>query len=495
MPNSAYLLGFLALLLPLALHFLNRQQAPLVRIGSIQWLKNTPISRAQESTQGFQNFWLYRFTQIRLLLLRSLILLFLVFILAEIVLEMPFFEKKQQKWLLISPTLAQNEEALKILDSCQKLDYQIRWFADEFTHYSADETNQKDTFVLNYFERLEKLYAQKNEFETAIVLLDPLQKNFRTAPKTWEINEEDSTKIKILSMLPSEKPKPELVKAYFVEPSTLHLLWSFSEKTANRFVINRLQTKLERKILQDSVLDKVEFFEKEGNWFAKKPTEMAVLIEKKASKKIEIIHDPKNTDEANYVRKALEAVQSFAEEPLEITLNTNFSGKKTDFLIWLSSQKMPVIADPNVIVFESKMGKTIEQKSQILEKKQEKGVLLKRIESTEQGQNIWENNAGEAILLAVSAHRFSFYSRFRQDWGDFDRVLPHFFLKLFFPPKKIILQNDRLMIDPAQLKPIIRQEKNLGIALAESEDSVFLQGLAFLLLILIGLERFWTHRS
>ncbi len=500
MSNSAYFLGFFALLVPLVLHFLNRQQAPLVRIGSIQWLKNTPISQAQENTQGFQNFWLYRFTQRRLLFLRSLILVFVVLILAEMVLEMPFFEKKQEKWLLISAALAQNEKALSILDSCQKIDYQIRWFADQFPDYSdknqlSDTSKVSDNAVSNYFELLEKLYIQKSEFETAVVLLDPLQKNFRSTAQTWEIEKADSSKIQVVPILPSEKPKMELVKAYFAEPSSLYLFWLLSDTTVNRFIINRLKTNLERKLLQDSILHKVEIFQKEGNWFAKKPSEKAILIEKKEVKKIAIIHDSQNTEEAMYVQKAFEAVQIFAEQPLKINLNINFIGQKTDFLIWLSSQKMPILADTNLVIVESKIGKIIEQKSQILEKKQEKGILLKKIEVLEKGQNIWENSEGEAILLEISQKRYAFYSRFRQDWGDFDRVLPNFFLKLLGGNEKIVLENDQLRIDPLQLKPIFRNEKVSEKKPEEATKSFFQQFLAFSVLILIAIERFWTQKQ
>ncbi len=507
MSNSAYLLGFFALLVPLVLHFLNRQQAPLVRIGSIQWLKNTPIARAQESTQGFQNFWLYRFTQRRLWFLRSLILVFVVLILADVLLEMPFFEKKQQKWLLISPALAQNEKALRTLDSCQKLDYQIRWFADQFPDYSnknfaqlSDTSKISDkSFEVNYFALLEKLYFQKNEFETAIVLLDPLQRKFRTAQQTWEINETDSAKIKIMPVLPSEKPRTELVKAYFAEPSSLYLFWVFSEPTANRFIINRLKTNLEKKLLQDSILEKVEIFQKEGNWFAKKPSEKAILIEKKQVKKIDIIHDSKNTDEAVYVQKALETVQIFAEQPLEITLKTApynplSLGAGGGIIIWLSSQKVPVLADTNLVVFESKTGKVLNQKSQILEEKQEKGILLKKAEVLEKGRNVWENSEGEAILLETSPKRYVFYSRFRQDWGDFDRVLPRFFLKLLTKNEELILENDQLMIDPLQLKPVFTEEKEVEKKPEETTKSFFQQFLAFFVLILIAVERFWTQK-
>lgn len=172
-----YPIGLLALagmLIPLLIHLWNIKQGKTLRIGSIALLgESSPLSSRS-----------YKFTDLLLLLLRLLILLFMAFLIAK-----PFLDRNDKKttdkgWVLLKKQqlIPVYEKHRKTIDSLLKAGYSIHDLAPGFQPLSLTDTlnsaNSNDTLSIGYFNLLQVLDQQKKAGFKTVVFADQRLEDF-----------------------------------------------------------------------------------------------------------------------------------------------------------------------------------------------------------------------------------------------------------------------------------------------------------------------------
>lgn len=166
-----YPIGLLALagmLIPLLIHLWNIKQGKTLRIGSIALLgESSPLSSRS-----------YKFTDLLLLLLRLLILLFITFLIAK-----PFLDSNDKRtadkgWVLLKKQqlVPVYEKHRKAIDSLLKAGYSIHDLAPGFQQILLKDTlisvNSNDTLSVGYFNLIHVLDQQKKPGFKTVVFAD-----------------------------------------------------------------------------------------------------------------------------------------------------------------------------------------------------------------------------------------------------------------------------------------------------------------------------------
>ncbi len=166
-----YPIGLLALagmLIPLLIHLWNIKQGKTLRIGSIALLgESSPLSSRS-----------YKFTDLLLLLLRLLILLFIAILIAKPVLDRSDKKTTDKGWVLLKKQqlVPVYEKHRKTIDSLLKAGYSIHDFAPGFQQIPLTDTlnsvNSNDTLSIGYFNLLQVLNQQKKAGFKTVVFAD-----------------------------------------------------------------------------------------------------------------------------------------------------------------------------------------------------------------------------------------------------------------------------------------------------------------------------------
>jgi hypothetical protein len=143
--NPIWLAGLGGILIPLAIHLLSRKEGKVIRIGSIRHFEET-------STRQFKSI---KLNEILLLILRSLLILLIVFLLAE--LQWLRNSDGKTNWLLIEKGLEHDRELSKLIDSLGEKGFEKREFARGFP--LADDTIRETP--QNYWALVESLNNEK----------------------------------------------------------------------------------------------------------------------------------------------------------------------------------------------------------------------------------------------------------------------------------------------------------------------------------------------
>jgi hypothetical protein len=150
--NPIWLAGLGGILIPLAIHLLSRKEGKVIRIGSIRHFEET-------STRQFKSI---KLNEILLLILRSLLILLIVFLLAG--LQWPGTSNGKTSWLLIEKGLEHDSELSHVIDSLAEKGFEKRAFARGFP--IADDTISEAPH--NYWALVESL--NKEKLDSAVII-------------------------------------------------------------------------------------------------------------------------------------------------------------------------------------------------------------------------------------------------------------------------------------------------------------------------------------
>jgi hypothetical protein len=150
--NPIWLAGLGGILIPLAIHLLSRKEGKVIRIGSIRHFEET-------STRQFKSI---KLNEILLLILRSLLILLIVFLLAG--LQWPGTSNGKTSWLLIEKGLEHDSELSHVIDSLAEKGFEKRAFARGFP--IADDTISEAPH--NYWALVESL--NKEQLDSAVII-------------------------------------------------------------------------------------------------------------------------------------------------------------------------------------------------------------------------------------------------------------------------------------------------------------------------------------
>src|SRR5690606_3513415 len=124
--NPMYLWALTGLAVPLAIHLWSRKEGKTIKVGSIQFLKESDPKQA--SSVKLNEIWL--------LILRMLVITILVLIIARPVLKSE--DSRTALTYLIDPSLLQKHEMTRVFDTIDK-NAELRLLAEDFPEYSKGE--------------------------------------------------------------------------------------------------------------------------------------------------------------------------------------------------------------------------------------------------------------------------------------------------------------------------------------------------------------------
>ena len=305
--NPIWLAGLSGILIPLAIHLLSRKEGKVIRIGSIRHFEET-------STRQFKSI---KLNEILLLVLRSLLIVLIVFLLAG--LQWPGSTSGKTNWLLIEKGLENDTDLKKLIDSLTGNGFEKRALAKGFP-IVADSIN--DT-AGNYWPLVESL--KKEKLDSIVIISANRANGFRGEQKTLPINVAWITK-----SLPQHENVIESIKL------SSDSAWVRSGKFTNE------ETAFSTEIVA-------------GNERASAPDTVYVTL----------VSDKEYEYEAKLLLASLNAIDGYVPHTISLT-QTDRSGlqpnHKTDWIFWMSDEKYPDIKT-KLIALDKNASSFLEQQS------------------------------------------------------------------------------------------------------------------------------------
>lgn len=283
--NPIWLAGLGGILIPLAIHLLSRKEGKVIRIGSIRHFEET-------STRQFKSI---KLNEILLLILRSLLILLIVFLLAEF--QWPGNAEGKTKWVLVEKGLDSNPELSNLINSLTEKGFEKRAFAKSFPLIS-DTINVSPE---NYWTLIESLSKQRLD---SVVIISANRVNaFRGKRKT----------------LPA------------------HVSWISKPLPQREAVINQV------KISADSVLVRRGSFTESETEFTSTITFGNTGAQSPDTVQVVIANSKAYTYDAKLLQASLNAINKYPQHHVAITSSepSSIQAEKIEWLIWLTDEDAP----------------------------------------------------------------------------------------------------------------------------------------------------------
>lgn len=177
--------------------------------------------------------------------------------------------------------------------------------------------------------------------------------------------------------------------------------------------------------------------------------------------------------DANYLKAAIEAIQTFTQRDISVSIVNKVAGLKTnpDWIFWLSEQPLPAEASAKHI-FQYAKGKVQAVEAWIrvtgnAKIDEEPIELSRRIQVANADDNhttIWTDGFGTPILTREKKNYdlYHFYSRFNPVWNEIPWS-PHFaemIFQLVMPSGDIDNELDKRSISDLQAQPVMSKNQN-----------------------------------
>lgn len=130
--HPIWLWGLTGLLIPIGIHLLSRKEGKVVRMGSIRYLEDS-------TTKQFRSL---RLNEVLLLALRCLAIALLVFLLSGLLFNSSGSDQK--KWLVVEAGLENNARLSSLSDSLKKEGYELKQLAKGFPSLDSAKTERLD---------------------------------------------------------------------------------------------------------------------------------------------------------------------------------------------------------------------------------------------------------------------------------------------------------------------------------------------------------------
>lgn len=300
--NPIWLAGLGGILIPLAIHLLSRKEGKVIRIGSIRHFEET-------STRQFKSI---KLNEILLLILRSILILLIVFFLAE--LQWPGDSDGKTNWVLVEKGLDRDPEISRLIDSLSGKGFEKRAFTKGFPAVVDTISTAPD----NYWDLIESV--SKEQLDSVVIISANRSTAFRGSPKA----------------LPS------------------NVSWISKTLAKNESVISEL------KISADSVLVRTGSFTEFETEFTSRSVASSSNAKAVDTVNVTIVSDKQYAYEATLIRASLHAIDRHT--PHFISINnidrSEFNVDKTSWTIWLSDEAIPS-HEKNLIAIKAKPSQTI----------------------------------------------------------------------------------------------------------------------------------------
>ncbi len=304
--NPLYLWALLGLAVPVAIHLWSRKEGRTIKVGSIQFLKES--NPRQASSIKLNELWL--------LILRMLVLFVLVLILAGPVLKSE--GSPTPITYLVEPSLFQHEEISRIFDIIDP-GTEIRILAEGFPEYSPGEEIGGEE-IPNYW----KLAGEMQELNTDSIVVFTAGYAAGLKGKRPEISEninwiflnpEEPFSTPLLATQRGEELEVISVKS---DPYRLSVEKEITPLTNEEFQIN-------------STGDSLAVF--------RVGSVKNIPLRNADTLKVSIFHDEEMEDQVRYIRSSLNAISEYLQLPLQIfDLSDEDLNINEDLQIWLSDE-------------------------------------------------------------------------------------------------------------------------------------------------------------
>jgi hypothetical protein len=221
----------------------------------------------------------------------------------------------------------------------------------------------------------------------------------------------------------------------------------------------------------------------------------------------------KFTNDANYIRAAISAIQNFSKRKLIFYTTNNYRNlpANQDWIFWLSEQAVPAFANAkNIFMYARGTSKNINSwiTNEDVSTTNQEGVLINKVivhNTANDGKIIWQDGFGSSVLSEEAKNNtrvFHFYSRLNPDWSDlpWSEEFPKLMFSLIFRNENYqgVPYNDRRIIDKNQIAPY-RKARNANTSkdkFIKNADLTHIFWLAcFVILFLERLLSFGTKRG
>jgi hypothetical protein len=298
-----FLWALAGLSIPIAIHLLSKKEGKVIRLGSLRHVHET-------STQQFKSI---RLNEWLLLALRCLMVILWVMLLSGL----QFDQTKNQQWLVVDKSVKDHPMAKTWLDSLPSQGFELHWLADGFP------TEEPAVGSANYWESISLL--RQRELEKVVVLASSGVERFAG------MRESLPASIQWITL-------PALEHRFVAEAF---------QKSNNEYWIRQGTTSTDatefETIRASSGIDSVE---------TKNIFRQNVLI----------VSDEAFEKDARLLKASLEVIQEKLPIQISIQQHNTINYKSTgssDWLFWLSDQKVPVTDSASLMFYKPESGSAV----------------------------------------------------------------------------------------------------------------------------------------
>ena len=325
--NPIWLYGLLGITIPILIHLWSKKEGKTIKVGSIKFF---PESETRQSKRLYPN-------EIFLLILRSLLLTFLVLLIAQPILISE--KKKERATILVESTLLGERQILGMLDTALAGNYDVRLLEQGLPKYAPDdEVVESKT---NYWDAIRE--AEKLPSDELLVFSQNRASAFKgQAPST-------SKRIKWFS-IPAKEGKASVVKATRLGEEYRILKANFSEQATSLETLSYRSSDSPESILGLEI-------KPNGNSLSFKTSDQLDWVEADSlmRTKVSVLYDPEFEMDARLWTAAVLAIWETNRIPFEVSTAKigSESDQNVDFLIWLSKSESVNIKAETILKYKA----------------------------------------------------------------------------------------------------------------------------------------------
>ncbi|MHC2992955.1 hypothetical protein OB13_15715 [Pontibacter sp. HJ8] len=440
----------------------NKRQGKTVKVGSLRWLEAS-VSRRWSSI---------RLSDVRLLVLRCLILILLAVALAKPVWEAAPVSRQSSKAVYISPELLHSNALRTIkptVDALLHRGYTLHSYSPTFTpipeeQWLALSSNPVDSVLTsgNYWALLPALAQRYPQAQDSVWLFtSDQQRNFAGTPAALQEN---------IRWIPValETTTSWIQAAYATPTDSLQLILGHSTRAGTTF--SRSRVAAHEQIIHLANGKQVQLVPQGDTIWAQGSSGIQgrVLVRKQPLR-IGIAPDKAQQPEVRYLQAAIKAISHYTGIPMQVDAIPSAAqpGTPPDWLFWLSSKEirpfwLQQAQEQGTNVWLQPASEPLETTAYLASAGGEIRIhqLAAATPVNTTATTAWYTSAGEPLLtrqLIGSGSVYYFRSGFSPAWSQLGQSaqLPELLLPLLLPQEAASVYDARTL-DEEQLKPAIQ---------------------------------------
>ncbi len=434
--SSIWLWAIAGIMIPVLIHLWNIRKGKTLKIGSVSFFSETPVSRARS----------IRISDLLLLAVRCLLFIMLAILIARPLL-MSRLSPGEKGWLLMEKKNMSKvyQQYGQEIDSLMRQGYELHELASEFRSMKISDSSTSGNDAGSYWSLLQQLQRKIPAGLAVHVYTDDKLKRFEGERPSLALNLQ-------WKMVPTNDLSSWIESVY----------WSYDDSiVVVKGLSTRKGTSFQQMVLAAS-----------DPSISKAPLRVDSLLVDTSTLRIGIYADA-GTPDARYLASAIEAAKEYSKRKINIEFIRDANSiKGKDWLFWLSRDKIPgQVGSKNQFSYAG--GRELKTRTEF-----DKGngdlIPVYRLFSDSSSKEIgkrWRTGHGELILQQIQ-NKWIFYSRFHPGWNDWvwNEGFPQFVLDLLYPwghSRGI----DNRTIDAQQLLPLLKVNQKTRAGMVSKDIS------------------------